>query len=75
MKMNDNQSIEAVLSRHSEELLGLPDVVGTAQGKQDGKPCIVVMVAVPAEQLKVEIPAELGGYPVDIRVTGEFRAL
>ena len=55
--------------------MALPGVIGTAEGEQDGKPCIVVMVAEPINELNIQIPAELGGYPVDIRVTGEFKAL
>ena len=55
--------------------MALPGVIGTAEGEQDGKPCIVVMIAEPISELKVQIPAELGGYPVDIRMTGEFKAL
>ena len=69
------RQLEQVLREHTDSLMALPGVVGTAQGEQDGKPCIVVMVAEPINELKVQIPAELGGYPVDVRVTGEFKAL
>ena len=67
--------LEQVLRKHTDSLMALPGVIGTAEGEQDGKPCIVVMVAELINESKVQIPAELGGYPVDIRVTGEFKAL
>ena len=69
------RQLEQVLREHTDSLMALPGVVGTAQGEQDGAPCIVVMVAEPIKESNVQIPAELGGYPVDIRVTGEFNAL
>ena len=67
--------IAEVLREHTDGLMATPGVVGTAEGIRDGKPCIVVMVAVKSEQLETQIPAELDGYPIDIRVTGEFNAL
>ena len=55
--------------------MALPGVVGTAQGEQDGKPCIMVLVVELTDVLKRQIPDNLGGYPVVVTETGEVRAL
>jgi hypothetical protein len=67
--------IEAVLKKHTDELMAMPGVVGTAQGLCDGKPCIKVYVAALTPELKKKIPKNLESYPVAVEITGEFRAL
>ena len=67
--------IEAVLKEHTDNLMALPGVVGTAQGLCDDKPCIKIYVVALTPELEQKIPKNLEGYPVDIEVTGEFRAL
>jgi hypothetical protein len=59
-----------VLAAHRGELLSLPGVAGVGEGEQDGDPCIVVFV-----ERQVELPAELGGYPVSARQSGPISAL
>ncbi|MCI0699414.1 hypothetical protein L0337_46355 [candidate division KSB1 bacterium] len=68
-------SIEAVLKKHTDELMAMSGVVGTAQGLCDDKPCIKVYVVALTPELEQKIPKNLEGYTVDIEVTGEFRAL
>ena len=67
--------IEEVLKEHTPALMAIPGVVGTAQSLCDGKDCIKVYVVEMTSQLKKKIPEALEGYPVDVEVTGEFRAL
>ena len=67
--------IEQVLREHTESLMALPGVVGTAQALCSGEPCIRVFVAEATEELLKQIPEELEGYPVDVLQTGEFKAL
>ncbi len=67
--------IADVLREHTDELMTLPGVVGTAQGEQDGKPCVMVLVVELTDELKRQIPEELDGYPVVISETGEIKAL
>ena len=55
--------------------MALPGVVGTAQGEQDGKPCIMVLVVELTDDLRAQIPNELDGYTIVISETGEIRAL
>ena len=52
----------------------VPDVIGTAIGEQEGKPCIVIMVDRKSRELVEKIPEELEGYAVVIKETGEIRA-
>ena len=67
--------IEAVLKRHTESLMSLPGVVGTALGECAGKPCIKVFVAKKTPDLLKQLPSALDGYTVTVEETGEFRAL
>lgn len=69
------KTIEVVLKEHTNKLMAMPGVVGTAQGLCDDKPCIKVFVIEMTPELEQKIPKNLEGYPVDIEVTGEFRAL
>ena len=69
------KNIQQVLSENTPSLLALPGVVGTALGERAGQPCITVLVAQEAPSLLEQIPADLDGYPVEVKVTGEFRAV
>lgn len=78
---SDNESkmplkpIEKVLEEHTNELMSIKGVIGTAEGLCNGKPCIKVYVIKKTRQLTQRIPTTLEGYPVVIEETGEFRAL
>ena len=67
--------IEAVLHEHTRDLMSLPGVVGTAEGKCAGEPCVKVLVAKKTPELLEQIGAALEGYPVEVVETGEFRAI
>ena len=67
--------IANVLSEHTDALMALPGVIGTAQGEQAGKPCVMVLVVELTDDLERQIPDNLGGYPVVVTETGEVRAL
>ena len=79
--LEDNQytmparSIEEVLNEHTDNLMSIPGVVGTAQGLCNNKPCIKVYVIKITQELEQKIPNSIEGYPVVIEETGEFRAL
>ncbi len=68
-------TIEQVLKQHTDQWMAIAGVVGTGIGKSEGKPCIKVLVTGKTDELTKKIPANVGGYPVVIEVTGEFRAL
>ena len=59
--------------------LGLPDfksgVVGTGEGRCEGKPCIKVFVIKKTSDLDEKIPKNLDGYAVIIEEIGEIKPL
>ena len=69
-----DMTIEAAQAELTDSLLGKPGVVGTAIGLCDGIPCIKVFLARQDEELLEMIPSTHRGFPVDVEVTGEFRA-
>ncbi len=69
------KTIEQVLRDHTDSLMSLPGVVGTAQGLCDGQPCIKVVIVKKTPELLRQIPAEIEGYTVAVEETGEIRAL
>jgi hypothetical protein len=75
MPSQPEKTIEAVLREHTDRLMALPGVVGTAQGLCDGKPCIRVFVVTKTADLLVQIPDVLEGYTVEVQETGVIRAL
>ena len=70
-----NLSIDQVLKENAPSLMAMEGVVGTAQGEWDGEPCILVMVAARSPELNRTLPKRIEGYRVEVRVTGEFRAV
>ena len=69
------EPIETVLKRVTDRWMAIPGVVGTGIGRCDAGPCIKVFASRPADQLDPPIPEEVDGYPVQVEVTGPFRAL
>ena len=63
----------AAQNRHTNDLLGNPEVVGTAVGHGgDGRPVVLVLARSGGV---AGIPRSLDGIPVQVRVTGEIHAL
>ena len=69
------KSIEEALRDHTEELMSLPGVTGTAQGLCDDEPCIKVYVIKQTPELDEKIPDTLEGYKVVVEEIGEIKAL
>jgi hypothetical protein len=66
-------AVVAIQNRHTERLMAVAGVVGTATGLgANGRPAVLVFAAGPDV---AGIPTTLEEAPVEIRVTGEFRAL
>lgn len=68
-----SKTIQEVLAAHTDSLLALPGVVGTAIGLCDGAPCIRVFLADSSDAVRRTIPAQLDGYTVKVDVTGPIR--
>ena len=64
------RSIDAVLAAHTDSLLAIPGVVGTAVGLCGSERCIKVLVANSKTAAMQRIPTNLEGYRVVVEVTG-----
>ena len=73
MKAVASKTIEQVLAAHTDTLMAVPGVVGTAIGLCDGAPCIRVLLADSSAAARNKIPSQLEGYPVRAEVTGAIR--
>ena len=67
-------TIEAVQRAHTDSLMRLPGVVGTAIGLCNGTPCIKVLVVRSTPELRKLVPDSLDGYRVILDETGVIRA-
>ncbi len=67
--------IEEVLADHTDSLMSIPGVVGTAQSLCNDADCIKVYVEQLTDEIREKIPSTIEGYPVDIEATGAFQAL
>jgi len=67
------RSIDEVLAAHTDSLMMLPGVVGTAVGLCDSQRCIKVLLADSSAAAKARIPERLEGYRVVVEVTGVIR--
>lgn len=67
--------IEETLEKHTDRLMAIDGVVGTAIGECDGRPCIKIYVIRKTDRLLEELPTELDGFTVSVEETGEFQAL
>ncbi len=66
---------EEVLREHTPGLMAVPGVIGTGQGERAGQPILVVYVTRRTPELERRVPREIEGYRVEIRETGQVRAL
>lgn len=67
-------TIEEAHAALTEQLIDRTGIAGTGIGACDGNPCIRVYVVRKDAPVLSEVPSTFGGYPVDIEVSGEFRA-
>jgi hypothetical protein len=67
-------SITQVLDKHTEKWLKIPGVVGTGEGRSEGKPCIMIMTDGSSKQIRKKIPKMVDGYKVVFEETGKIEA-
>jgi hypothetical protein len=68
-------SIKEVKKQHEARLLQLPGVASVGIGlDQNGRSAIFIGLDRPNAETEAQIPAELEGYPVRIRVVGTIKA-
>ena len=74
--MTSRPPIAKVIEARSAALLAEPGVVGVYEGaRDDGSPCIRIIVVRKTPDLEKSLPRDLEGWPVEIEVTGEIRPL
>jgi hypothetical protein len=69
------RSIDEVLAAHTDSLMNLPGVVGTALGLCEGERCIKVLLADSSPATRSSVPSRLEGYRVVTEVTGPIRPM
>ena len=64
------RNIDDVLATHTDSLMRLPGVVGTAVGACGAERCIKVLVADSSAATRTPVPRSLEGFRVVVEVTG-----
>ncbi|MFC1931104.1 hypothetical protein ACFLXJ_02745 [Chloroflexota bacterium] len=70
-----DETIRDIISRHTNELLAIPSVIGVAEGRDKGTPCILLFVTNKKPELLKQLPESLGGYLIKIEESDQFQAL
>ncbi|HEX9340010.1 MAG TPA: hypothetical protein VF992_02405 [Thermoplasmata archaeon] len=68
-------SVEEVKRRHEAHLMKMRGVVGVGIGRKDGKDCIRIYVDEDSPRIRAQIPDSLDDIPIEVVVTGTFKAL
>ncbi len=68
-------SVEEVKKRHEGRLMKTPGVVGVGIGRSGGKTVIRVYVSKDSPKVRKAVPEALDDVPVEIVVSGPFKAL
>ena len=72
----DTPGLKEIIERHRARLLGIRGVIGIGAGVSATDPqrsCILVFAD--RDQWPDELPRELDGYPVELHLASEFKAL
>jgi hypothetical protein len=68
------EAIQAVIEQQAGDILSLPGVVGIGEAADSAGQFISVLVANADAAVLASIPPTLGGYRVQVQVTGRLRA-
>jgi hypothetical protein len=68
-------SVEDVKRRHEARIMRMRGVVGVGIGQKDGKDTIRIYVAEDLPKIRTKLPDSLDDVPVEIVVSGPFKAL
>ena len=58
----------------AEKWLDIKGIEGVAQSEYEGKPCILVLISLPSEHMKKQLPATYYGHLVLLKETGQIDA-
>ncbi|HDL79026.1 MAG TPA: hypothetical protein ENH09_05585 [Bacteroidetes bacterium] len=68
--------IKEVKKKYEKKWLAFEGVVGVGIGKtSDGSPGLIISVKENGDKFRGKIPSKIKGIAIEIRVTGEFKAL
>ncbi len=67
-------TIDEALKAHTDQLMSMPGVTGTAEGLCEGQPCVKVFVVEKTPELERAIHGILKGVPLVVEETGRIRA-
>lgn len=74
--MTDQRKIREIKKKYEEEWLSIQDVVGVGIGILDDENMGIIVSVVKLEShVTSKIPTEIEGVRIEIRETGEFKAL
>ncbi len=68
-------AVEDVKRRHEAALMRMRGVVGVGIGRKDGKDCIRIYVESDRPKILAALPQALEEVPVEIVISGTFKAL
>ena len=68
-------SVADVKRRHESRLMKMRGVIGVGIGQRDGKECIRIYVKEESPRILAALPQSLEEVPVEVVVTGTFKAL
>ncbi len=66
--------VEEVKRRHEADLLKTPGVVGVGIGRKEGRECIRIYVSKETPKILEALPRSLEDVPVEVVVSGLFKA-
>lgn len=66
--------VEEVKRRHEADLLKTPGVVGVGIGRKEGRECIRIYVSEETPKILAALPRSLEDVPVEVVVSGRFKA-
>ena len=67
-------NIEDVISQITDQWMAVEGVNGIAQGKADGRDCVLVFVDKKTQVIEESIPLEWMGFPVKVMEVGDIDA-
>ena len=69
------RTIQQVQQEYTDAWMALPGVIGTAIGRHENRPCILILTETDNDRIRENIPQTVEGYPVVIQHAGNVRAL
>ena len=67
-------TVAEVLAKHTDTWMKIPGVIGTGEGKSNGKPCIMIFTQHKSGAIRKKIPKIVDGYKVVFEQTGKVIA-